>query len=353
MADYDPVQVSPLDADHLATLRDAALQTFAAAADLDTLAAARAAHAGDRSPVALARAEIGALPPQARKDAGQRVNSVLAEIRSALVRRTDELERERDEQVLVREAVDVTLPTTRVPGGSRHPLTTIQERVADFFVAMGYELAEGPDVESEWHNFDALNMGPDHPARSEFDTIYVEPRESHLVLRTHTSPVQGRVMETTPPPCYVVVPGRAFRRDLADTTHLTAFHQIEGLAVDEGVSFADLKGTLEVFAKQMFGPNLRVRMIPHYFPFTEPSAEVLVSCFVCDGAGCRTCRGEGWIEIMGAGMVHPNVFRAVGYDPEVTGFAFGMGPERIAMLRYEIPDIRWLYENDTRFLEAF
>jgi phenylalanyl-tRNA synthetase alpha chain len=187
-----------------------------------------------------------------------------------------------------------------------------------------------------------------------WDTLYVEPNEhGQPLLRTHTSPVQGRVMETTPPPVYVVVPGRAFRRDLADTTHLTAFHQIEGLAVDDGISFADLKGTLEVFARQMFGANLRVRMIPHYFPFTEPSAEVLVSCFACDGSGCRTCRGEGWIEIMGAGMVHPNVFRAVGYDPEVTGFAFGMGPERIAMLRYEIPDIRWLYENDTRFLEAF
>jgi phenylalanyl-tRNA synthetase alpha chain len=356
VADFDPVQVSPLAADHLTSLRDAALQAFAAAGDLDALAAARAAHAGDRSPVALARAEIGALPPQARKDAGQRVNAVLTEIKAALVRRTEELERERDERVLVEEAVDVTLPADRRPRGSRHPLTTIQERVADFFIAMGYELAEGPDVETEWHNFDALNMGPDHPARSEFDTIYVEPRESHLVLRTHTSPVQIRALLSRDLPVYVICPGRVYRDDPIDATHSPVFHQVEGLAVDEGLTMAHLRGTLNHFAEAMFGADTRTRLRPSYFPFTEPSAEVDLLCWVCKGESptCRTCSGEGWIEWGGCGMVHPGVLRACGVDADrYSGYAFGMGLERTVMGRSDVKDMRHFFEGDVRFTLPF
>jgi phenylalanyl-tRNA synthetase alpha chain len=356
VADYDPVQVSPLDAANLTSLRDAALRAFGAAADLDALAAARAAHAGDRSPVALARAEIGALPPQARKDAGQRVNAVLIEIKAALVRRTEELERERDERVLVEEAVDVTLPADRRPRGSRHPLTTIQERVADFFIAMGYELAEGPDVETEWHNFDALNMGPDHPARSEFDTIYVEPRESHLVLRTHTSPVQIRALLSRELPVYVICPGRVYRDDPIDATHSPVFHQVEGLAVDEGLTMAHLRGTLDHFAEAMFGADTRTRLRPSYFPFTEPSAEVDLLCWVCKGESptCRTCSGEGWIEWGGCGMVHPGVLRACGVDSDrYSGYAFGMGLERTVMGRSDVKDMRHFFEGDVRFTLPF
>jgi phenylalanyl-tRNA synthetase alpha chain len=338
----------------LDAIRAEALAAVSAAEDTAALRDAEVRALGRKGPLARLMGSLGSLGAEERKAVGQAANEARDAIRAAIAERGAALEAAERGQRLAAERLDVTLPGRTPPLGRTHPVTRVIDEVVDIFVGMGFRVAEGPEVESDWYNFEALNMPADHPARSMWDTLYVEANpHGQPLLRTHTSPVQGRVMETTPPPTYVVVPGRAFRRDLADTTHLTAFHQIEGLAVDEGISFADLKGTLEVFARQMFGPNLRVRMIPHYFPFTEPSAEVLVSCFVCDGAGCRTCRGEGWIEIMGAGMVHPNVFRAVGYDPEVTGFAFGMGPERIAMLRYEIPDIRWLYENDTRFLEAF
>jgi phenylalanyl-tRNA synthetase alpha chain len=347
----------PPEASSVATLdaiRSEALEAVAAAGDTAALREVEVRALGRKGPLARLMGTLGALGSEERKAVGQAANQTRKAIEAAIAERGSELEATEQIERLASERLDVSLPGRRPAAGRVHPITRVLDEVVDIFVGMGFRVAEGPEVESDWHNFGALNMPADHPARSMWDTLYVEPNaHGQPLLRTHTSPVQVRVMQTAPPPTYVVVPGRAFRRDLADTTHLSAFHQIEGLAVDEGISFADLKGTLEVFARQMFGPNLRVKMIPHYFPFTEPSAEVLVSCFVCDGAGCRTCRGEGWIEIMGAGMVHPNVFRAVGYDPEVTGFAFGMGPERIAMLRYEIPDIRWLYENDTRFLEAF
>jgi phenylalanyl-tRNA synthetase alpha chain len=343
--------------DSVATLdaiRSEALEAVAAASDTAALREVEVRSLGRKGPLARLMGTLGALGPDERKAVGQAANETRDVIKAAIAERGSELAATEQTGRLASERLDVTLPGRRPATGRTHPITRVLDEVVDIFVGMGFRVAEGPEVESDWHNFEALNMPADHPARSMWDTLYVQTNpHGQPLLRTHTSPVQARVMQAAPPPVYVVVPGRAFRRDLADTTHLTAFHQIEGLAVDEGISFADLKGTLEVFARQMFGPNLRVKMIPHYFPFTEPSAEVLVSCFVCDGSGCRTCRGEGWIEIMGAGMVHPNVFRAVGYDPEVTGFAFGMGPERIAMLRYEIPDIRWLYENDTRFLGAF
>ena len=252
--------------------------------------------------------------------------------------------------------MDVTLPWDRTPRGSRHPLTTIQERVADFFVAMGYELAEGPEVETEWHNFDALNLGPDHPARSEFDTIYVEPRESHLLLRTHTSPVQIRALLSRELPVYVICPGRVYRDDPIDATHSPVFHQVEGLAVDEGLTMAHLRGTLDHFASVMFGTDARTRMRPSYFPFTEPSAEVDLLCWVCHGESpdCRTCSGEGWIEWGGCGMVHPNVLRACGIDSErYSGFAFGMGLERTVMGRNNVTDMRHFFDGDIRFTLPF
>ena len=354
MADYDPVTVSPLDPDNVATLRDDALAAFAAAGDLAALSNARTAHAGDRAPIALARSEIGALPPQARKDAGQRINAVLAEVKAALAARMTELEAERDRRVLLEETVDVTLPWNRNPIGARHPLTMIQERVADVFIAMGYEVADGPEVETEWHNFDALNMHPDHPARSMQDTIYLDPPERGVLLRTQTSPMQMRALLDRPLPVYVVGPGRVFRDDAIDATHSPVFHQVEGLAVDDGITMAHLRGTLDHFARAMFGPELRTRMRPSYFPFTEPSAEVDLLCFGCKGSGCRICSEEGWIEWGGCGMVHPNVLSAAGVDPgRYSGFAFGMGLERTLMFRHGIKDIRHFYEGDVRFALPF
>lgn len=255
---------------------------------------------------------------------------------------------------LASERLDVTLPGRRPEAGHPHPISLVIDEIIDVFLGLGFVVVEGPEVETGYYNFEALNFPPEHPARSGHDSFYIEGGgDGAALFRTHNSPVQIRVMESTPPPVYVVVPGRCARRDVPDPKHLSVLHQIEGLAVDEGISFADLKGTLEAFARAMFGARQRVSLTPDYFPFTEPSAQVSVLCFVCEGSGCRTCRGEGWIEIMGAGMVHPNVFRAVGYDAETTGFAFGMGAERVAMLRYGISDIRWLYENDLRFLGAF
>jgi phenylalanyl-tRNA synthetase alpha chain len=350
---YDPVQVALLQADALAAARAAALDAFAAAADLAALAAARPAHLGDRSPVALARRELGALPPAARADAGRRVNEVRTAIAAAYDARQAELAADRDALMLLEETVDVTLPTDRAPVGARHPLTAIQDRVADVFIAMGYEVAEGPEVEHEWFNYDALNFSPDHPARTDTDTLFVAPAGSGLLLRTHTSPVQVRSLLTRPLPVYVICPGRTYRPDALDATHTPVFSQVEGLAVDEGITMADLRGTLDRFAEAMFGAGLRTRLRPSYFPFTEPSAEVDLPCFVCRGwperQPCRTCSSEGWIEWGGCGIVNPAVLRACGVDPDrYSGFAFGMGLERTLMPRHGISDIRDLVEGDVR-----
>jgi phenylalanyl-tRNA synthetase alpha chain len=354
VSDYDPVQVSYLDATTLAAARDDALAALAATTSLDDLAQWRVAHLGDKAPVSLANREIGALPPQAKADAGKRVN----EIRVALQRGHDErrtaLEEQRDAQILVEERVDVTLPWDRTPRGGRHPLTLVQELVADVFVAMGYEVAEGPLVETEWHNFDALNMGPDHPARTMHDTIWVDPPERGLLLRTHTSPVQIRALLDRPLPVYVVVPGRVVRNDPLDATHSPVFHQVECLVVDEGITMAHLRGTIDAFARAMFGEGLKSRMRPSYFPFTEPSAEVDLQCFACKGDGCRICSGEGWIEWGGCGMVHPKVLRASGVDPgRYSGYAFGMGLERLLMFRHGIDDMRHFFEGDVRLTIPF
>jgi phenylalanyl-tRNA synthetase alpha chain len=360
-SNYDPVEVTPLHPAEVARMRDEGLTAIAAAADLDALKEVRLAHTGDRSPLALANREIGALPPQARKEAGQRVGAARRALAAAISARQAILEAERDDRVLVEEAVDVTLPWDREPRGARHPLTTIQERVADVFVAMGWEVAEGPEVEAEWLNFDALNIGPDHPARTMQDTFFVDSEDSGLVLRTHTSPVQARTMLERTPPIYVICPGRTFRTDELDATHTPVFSQVEGLAVDEGITMAHLKGTLDHFAEAMFGEGITTRLRPSYFPFTEPSAEMDLQCFVCRGASvgnpdrpCRTCSSEGWIEWGGCGMVNPRVLVACGIDPDrYTGFAFGMGLERTLMFRHGVEDMRDLVEGDLRFASAF
>jgi phenylalanyl-tRNA synthetase alpha chain len=306
---------------------------------------------GRKGPVASIGKSLGTLPVEDRKLVGQAANRVRGLIEQAISDRKRALRSHEEAARLQAERLDVTLPGRTPPVGKLHPLTEVQEEIIDIFVGLGFQVAEGPLVETDWYSFQALNIPPDHAARSMQDTFYIEG-DDNLVLRPHTSPVQVRLMESAPPPHYVVVPGVVARRDEVDANHLAVFSQIEGLAVDEGISFADLKGVLEVFAKQIFGAGLTVRMHPSYFPFTEPSAEVYVSCFACDGSGCATCRGEGWIEIMGAGMVHPNEFEAVGYPRETTGFAFGMGIERIAKLRYSIADLRSLYENDLRLLDS-
>jgi phenylalanyl-tRNA synthetase alpha chain len=360
-SDFDPVEVTPLHPDEVIRMRDQAIADIAAADTLDALNRVRLEHAADRSPLALANREIGALPPQARKDAGIRVGQARRAVETALRERRSVLEVEHEARILVDEAVDVTLPWDRDPVGARHPLTTIQERIADVFVAMGWEVAEGPEVESEWLNFDALNIGPDHPARSMQDTFFLEPRDAGVVLRTHTSPVQARAMLTRPPPIYVIVPGRTYRTDELDATHTPVFHQVEGLVVDEDITMAHLSGTLAHFAQAMFGDGLRTRLRPSYFPFTEPSAELDLECFVCHGESvgnpdrpCRTCAGEGWIEWGGCGVVNPRVLVACGIDPDrYSGFAFGMGIERALMFRHGIEDMRDMVEGDVRFALAF
>ncbi len=359
---FDPVEVTPLHPDEVRRMRDEALAAVAAAPDLDALKEVRLAHAGDRSPLALANREIGALPPAAKADAGKRVGEARTAVRAALEERQQQLEAERDARVLVEEAVDVTLPWNREPRGARHPLTTLVERITEVFVGLGYEVADGPEVEAAWLNFDALNIGPDHPARTMQDTFYVESPDSGLVLRTHTSPVQARVMlEKGEPPIYVICPGRTFRTDELDATHTPVFSQVEGLVVDEGITMAHLKGTLDHFASSMFGEGIVTRLRPSYFPFTEPSAEVDLECFVCRGASvgnpdrpCRTCSSEGWIEWGGCGMVNPRVLTACGIDAErYTGFAFGMGIERTLMFRHGVQDMRDMVEGDIRFTLPF
>ncbi|WP_148574853.1 phenylalanine--tRNA ligase subunit alpha [Nocardioides caldifontis] len=378
--DYDPVEVTPLKADEVEAARDAALAAIESAGTLEELKRVRTEHAGDRSALALANREIGALPPQARKEAGQRVGQARGAVSKALAARQAVLEAEHEERILVEEAVDVTLPWDRYPAGARHPLTTLSERIGDVFVAMGWEIAEGPVVEAEWLNFDALNLGADHPARTMQDTFWMEPPENAIVLRTHTSPVQARTLLTRKPPVYVVCPGRVFRTDEYDATHSPVFHQVEGLVVDEGITMAHLKGSLDHFASSMFGEGITTRFRPSYFPFTEPSAEVDLVCFVCRGTGldpavgtsvgasgstaaeptssahgsCRTCKGEGWIEWGGCGVVNPRVLVACGVDPErYTGFAFGMGIDRTLMFRHGVEDLRDLFEGDVRFVGAF
>ncbi|MDQ6875176.1 MAG: phenylalanine--tRNA ligase subunit alpha [Actinomycetota bacterium] len=357
---YDPKQVRMLAPEMLDEAVSTALAAFAAAVDLDALAAARPVHLGDRSPVLLARRELGVLPPQARADAGRRVNAARAAVQAGYDDRLAELTTERDQRVLREETVDVTLPWGLVPRGARHPLTTIAERVTDVFVAMGYELAEGPEAEAEWLNFDALNFPPGHPTRTMHDTLWLDPPQRGRLLRTQTSSVQIRALLTRQLPVYVISPGRVYRDDPIDATHSPVFTQVEGLAVDEGITFSHLKGTLDRFVEGMFGAGLRSRLRPSYFPFTEPSAELDFECFACrgestrGGPACRTCGSEGWIEWGGCGMVNPRVLAACGIDSaRYTGFAFGMGLERALMFRNGVTDMRDIFEGDVRFTLPF
>ena len=353
---YDPVEVAALDPKAVDAAVAEALAAAAAATSLDELKAARSAHQGDRSALALANREIGALPPSAKAEAGKRVGQARGRVAQAFTARQAELEAERDERILTEEAVDVTLPTGRRPLGRRHPIELMAQRIADLFVGMGWEIAEGPEIEAEWFNFDALNFDADHPARQMQDTFYVDPPEGGLVLRTHTSPVQARTLLERGVPVYVAAIGRVFRTDELDATHMPAFHQVEGLAVDEGITMAHLKGTLDRLAAELFGDGITTRLRPSFFPFTEPSAEMDLRCFVCRGEDpdCRTCKGTGWIEWGGCGMVNRNVLTACGVDPDrYTGFAFGMGIDRALMFRTGVSDMRDMIEGDVRFDAQF
>ncbi|TAM66706.1 phenylalanine--tRNA ligase subunit alpha [Mycobacterium sp.] len=339
-----PVDLSP---EALTEAVNAARQAFTLADDLDTLARVKTEHLGDRSPLALARQALRSVPKDERADAGKRVNAARGEAQQGYDERLAALRAERDAAVLVAEGIDVTLPSTRQPTGARHPITILAEHIADTFIAMGWELAEGPEVETEQFNFDALNFPADHPARSEQDTFYIAPEDSRQLLRTHTSPVQVRTLLERELPVYIVSIGRTFRTDELDATHTPVFHQVEGLAVDRGLSMAHLRGTLDAFARAQFGPEARTRIRPHFFPFTEPSAEVDVWFVGKKG-------GPGWVEWGGCGMVHPNVLRAAGIDPEdYSGFAFGMGLERTLQFRNGIPDMRDMVEGDVRFSLPF
>lgn len=331
----------------LSAAAEAAESAFAAAGDLDVLAEARHAHLGDRGALPLAKRGLGSIPKAERKDAGRAVNMAMGRVNKAYQDRHEVLLAERDAAVLVSEAIDVTLPSGRQPVGARHPITLISEQVTDVFVGMGWEVAEGPEIETEHFNFDALNFLPDHPARTMQDTFHIAPEGSRQVMRTHTSPVQVRSMLSRDLPLYIVCPGRTFRTDELDATHTPVFSQVEGLAVDKGLTMASLRGTLDAFARALFGEQTRTRMRPNYFPFTEPSAEV-------DVWFPRKKGGAGWVEWGGCGMVNPNVLRASGIEPDVyTGFAFGMGLERTLQFRNGIPDMRDIVEGDVRFTLPF
>ncbi|MCL2492005.1 MAG: phenylalanine--tRNA ligase subunit alpha [Coriobacteriia bacterium] len=335
-------------------------------AELDAL---RVEVLGKKSPFIAFMRNLGSLESDIRPVVGAQANEVRRSLEQWIEERKAELSHADLEKRIGEGTLDISLPGRAHPIGSQHLISRIRDEIIDVFIGLGYRVAEGPEVELTFFNFDALNHTPQHPARSASDTFYVHdmsgedfegPEPSEVLMRTHTSPVQVRAMQEQKPPIYILAPGKVYRRDIADPTHLPQFTQIEGLVVDKGISFADLKGTLDHFVREIFGPQRRTRFRPHFFPFTEPSAEVDISCGICDGTGqvdgatCRFCSGVGWVEILGCGMVDPNVFEAVDIDPEVyTGFAFGMGVERIALLRYDIPDIRMLIEGDMRFLRQF
>lgn len=318
---------------------------------LDALVELETELIGRRSLLAELRRGLSKLEAAERPGVGARLNASVERLSALIADRRRLLERAAEDQLLGEDRVDVTVPGVRLRQGTTHIITQTIDEIADIFVSLGYQIASGPEAETAWYNFDALNTPWWHPSRLDSDTMYLDygDPEDEVLLRAHTSTVQARVMVSQPPPVFIVAPGRTYRTDTLDATHSPVFHQFEGLAVAEGITFADLKGTLGYFAREYFGANRAIRLIPHFFPFTEPSAEMHVSCFVCDGSGCRVCGQSGWIELLGCGMVDPNVFEAVGYDPrQVTGFAFGGGVERMAMVRHGIHDIRFLFDNDLR-----
>lgn len=335
--------------EQLYSIRETALAEIASA-DV-SLEEIRIKYLGKKGQLTAILRGMGALSAEERPVVGAIANEVRTEIEGAIALRSAELKKSELARKLVEEKLDVTLDIIKTPAGHIHPITRAWDRLTDIFVNMGFEVAEGPEVESVYNNFDALNAPADHPSRDFQDTFYIN---DEVLLRTQTSPVQIRAMRGKEPPIRIISPGRVYRSDVADASHSPIFHQCEGLVIDKNITMGDLKGILALFAKTMFGSETKTRFRPHNFPFTEPSAEVDVSCFVCGGKGCRLCKGEGWIEILGAGMVHPNVLKAGGIDPEIySGFAFGMGIERVAMIMAGIDDMRLLYENDVRFLKQF
>ena len=337
--------------DQLEKIKAEALAKIEASDALEKLNEIRVAYLGKKGELTSVLKSMKNVAPEERPKVGQMVNDARALIEEKLEATRQDLARKAREEQMKREVIDVTLPAKKNKVGHSHPNTVALKEVERIFVGMGYEVVEGPEVEYDLYNFEKLNIPANHPAKDEQDTFYIN-RE--IVLRTQTSPVQARVMEQGKLPIRMIAPGRVFRSDEVDATHSPSFHQIEGMVIDKNITFADLKGTLAQFAVELFGENTKVKFRPHHFPFTEPSAEVDVTCFKCGGAGCRFCKGSGWIEILGCGMVHPKVLRMSGIDPEeYSGFAFGVGLERIALLKYEIDDMRLLYENDIRFLKQF
>ncbi|UFS69748.1 phenylalanine--tRNA ligase subunit alpha [Geomonas sp. RF6] len=334
----------------LEALLSAAVAELAAVKSEDALQELRVKYLGKKGEITSVMKGLGSLSPEERPLVGQVVNTVKAQLEEALEKRSVEVREAAKAERLASERVDVTLPGRRRAVGSKHPITLVTEEIVSIFAGLGFGVAEGPEVEHDFYNFEALNFPKDHPARDMQDTFFVG---ENVLLRTHTSPVQVRTMLKQPPPVRIIAPGTVYRCD-SDATHSPMFHQVEGLMVDKGISFGDLKGILTLFISQLFGEGVGVRLRPSFFPFTEPSAEVDIACVICKGKGCRVCKNTGWLEILGAGMVDPEVYRHVGYDAETySGFAFGMGIERIAMLKYGIADMRLLFENDLRFLKQF
>ncbi|HIV68264.1 MAG TPA: phenylalanine--tRNA ligase subunit alpha [Candidatus Butyricicoccus stercorigallinarum] len=335
----------------LQSIRALAEQAMAACKDARELDAIRVKYLGKKGEVTALMKNMRNLTPEERPAFGQLVNDLRASIEAGLAENKARLEAIALEARLKSETIDVTMPGEEVSVGTKHPISTVLDEVKDIFIGMGFSIGEGPEVEKDWYNFEALNIPKDHPARDTQDTFYIS---DDVVLRTQTSPIQIRTMEHKKPPIRIIAPGRVFRSDAVDATHSPLFHQIEGLVVDKGIRMSDLKGILEMFAKKLYGEETVVRFRPHHFPFTEPSAEMDMQCFQCHGAGCPLCKGEGWIEILGCGMVHPKVLEVCDIDPdEYSGYAFGIGLERIVMSRYKINDIRMFYENDVRFLHQF
>ncbi len=335
----------------LELIRKNAEEALKDAPSLEELDKIRVKFLGKKGELTAVLKQMGGLSPEERPIIGQVANEIREYISDEIDEKVAELKKLQQQKKLETETIDVTLPGTPCELGHKHPLSIVLDEVEDIFMGMGFDIAEGPEVEWDHYNFEMLNIPKDHPARDTQDTFYIT---ENMLLRTQTSPVQIRVMENTQPPIRIIAPGRVYRSDAVDATHSPLFHQIEGLVVDEGITMADLKGTLDMWAKKLYGPNTKTRLRPHHFPFTEPSCEVDISCFKCGGVGCPMCKGEGWIEILGGGMVHPKVLKNGGIDPEkYSGFAFGIGLERIVMFRFGLDDMRMLYENDTRFLEQF
>lgn len=337
--------------DKLKKIVEEALKSIHASTELEKLNEIKVSFLGKKGQLTTVLKSMKEVAPEDRPKVGQLVNDARGEIEKIFEEKRSLLVKRQREEQMMAETIDVTLPAKKPMMGHRHPNAIALDEVERIFVGMGYEVVEGPEVEYDYYNFEALNIPANHPAKDEQDTFYIN---SNILLRTQTSPVQVREMEKGKLPIRMLAPGRVFRSDEVDATHSPSFHQIEGLVIDKNITFADLKGTLAEFARQLFGENTKVKFRPHHFPFTEPSAEVDVTCFKCGGKGCRFCKGSGWIEILGCGMVHPKVLKMSGIDPEeYTGFAFGVGLERIALLKYEIDDMRLLYENDIRFLKQF